>query len=235
MPIRKFNPTSPGTRFQTVQTFDDITTSEPHKPLVEPLHESGGRNNQRPPHLVVARRRPQADVPDHRLQARQARHPGEGLDGRVRPEPIGADCAPDLRRRREALHPPADRAEGRRHDRGGRQRRHPAGQRAPAEEHPARHAGAQRRAEAGQGRPDRAQRRVVGAGGRQGRRVRVGEDAVGRDSQDQHRVLRDHRPGRQPRSRERLDRQSRSEPLAGAAAARARRGDEPGRPPARRR
>ena len=41
MPIRKYNPTSPGTRFQTVQTFDEITTTEPHKPLVEPLHQSG--------------------------------------------------------------------------------------------------------------------------------------------------------------------------------------------------
>ena len=46
MPIRKFNPTSPGRRFQTVQVFDEITTSEPHKPLVEPLHQSGGRNNR---------------------------------------------------------------------------------------------------------------------------------------------------------------------------------------------
>src|SRR6187397_1706660 len=46
MPIRKFNPTSPGQRFQTVQTFDEITTSEPYKPLVEKLHRSGGRNNQ---------------------------------------------------------------------------------------------------------------------------------------------------------------------------------------------
>src|SRR5437879_7537821 len=45
MPIRKYNPTSPGQRFQTVQVFDEITTSEPHKPLVEPLHRSGGRNN----------------------------------------------------------------------------------------------------------------------------------------------------------------------------------------------
>ena len=45
MPIRKFNPTSPGQRFQTVQTFDDITTSEPYKPLVETLERSGGRNN----------------------------------------------------------------------------------------------------------------------------------------------------------------------------------------------
>src|SRR5262245_12438837 len=46
MPVRKDNPTSPGTRFQTVQTFDDVTVSEPHKPLVEKLHQSGGRNNR---------------------------------------------------------------------------------------------------------------------------------------------------------------------------------------------
>ncbi len=45
MPIRKFKPTSPGRRFQTAQTSDDITTSEPYKPLVEPLRKSGGRNN----------------------------------------------------------------------------------------------------------------------------------------------------------------------------------------------
>ncbi|HTI38002.1 MAG TPA: 50S ribosomal protein L2 [Vicinamibacterales bacterium] len=45
MPIRKYNPTSPGRRFQTVQVFDEITTQEPHKPLVEPLRKSGGRNN----------------------------------------------------------------------------------------------------------------------------------------------------------------------------------------------
>jgi large subunit ribosomal protein L2 len=46
MPIRKFNPTSPGTRFQTVQVFDEITTQEPYKPLVEPMPSTGGRNNQ---------------------------------------------------------------------------------------------------------------------------------------------------------------------------------------------
>ena len=34
MAIRTFNPTSAGRRFQTVQTFDEITTTEPHKPLV---------------------------------------------------------------------------------------------------------------------------------------------------------------------------------------------------------
>ena len=46
MPIRKLRPRTPGTRFQTVQTFDEITTQEPHKPLVEPMHRTGGRNNQ---------------------------------------------------------------------------------------------------------------------------------------------------------------------------------------------
>jgi large subunit ribosomal protein L2 len=45
MPIKAYKPTSPGRRIQTVQTFDDITTNEPHKPLVENLHRSGGRNN----------------------------------------------------------------------------------------------------------------------------------------------------------------------------------------------
>ena len=45
MPIRKFKPTSPGTRFQTVQTFDEITTDSPHRPLTEILTRTGGRNN----------------------------------------------------------------------------------------------------------------------------------------------------------------------------------------------
>jgi large subunit ribosomal protein L2 len=45
MPIRSYKPTSPGRRFQTVQAFDEITTAKPHKPLVEPLKKSGGRDN----------------------------------------------------------------------------------------------------------------------------------------------------------------------------------------------
>ena len=46
MPFRTLKPTSPGTRFQTVPTFDEITTQEPHKPLMEPIRSTGGRNNQ---------------------------------------------------------------------------------------------------------------------------------------------------------------------------------------------
>jgi large subunit ribosomal protein L2 len=45
MPIRKYKPTSPGRRFQTVQVFDEITAQEPHRPLTAPLKKSGGRNN----------------------------------------------------------------------------------------------------------------------------------------------------------------------------------------------
>ena len=45
MAIRKYKPTSAGRRFQTVQTFDEITSVEPYKPLTEPLHRSGGRTN----------------------------------------------------------------------------------------------------------------------------------------------------------------------------------------------
>ena len=45
MAIRKYKPTSAGRRFQTVQPFDEITSVDPYKPLTEPLHRSGGRNN----------------------------------------------------------------------------------------------------------------------------------------------------------------------------------------------
>jgi large subunit ribosomal protein L2 len=44
MPVRKYKPTSPGRRFMSVSTFDEITKTEPEKSLVEPLKKSGGRN-----------------------------------------------------------------------------------------------------------------------------------------------------------------------------------------------
>jgi large subunit ribosomal protein L2 len=46
MGIRNYKPTSAGRRFQSVQTFEEITTDRPHKPLVETLEQSGGRNNR---------------------------------------------------------------------------------------------------------------------------------------------------------------------------------------------
>ena len=44
MALRKVKPSSPGRRFQTYETFEDITRSRPEKSLVRPLKRSGGRN-----------------------------------------------------------------------------------------------------------------------------------------------------------------------------------------------
>jgi large subunit ribosomal protein L2 len=53
VPIRKYKPTGPGRRFRSVSTFSELTKQEgkrqpvdPHKPLLEPLKSSGGRNNK---------------------------------------------------------------------------------------------------------------------------------------------------------------------------------------------
>lgn len=45
MATRTLKPITPGTRFYSVSTFDEITTSKPEKSLTEPLKKSGGRNN----------------------------------------------------------------------------------------------------------------------------------------------------------------------------------------------
>jgi len=46
MALRKFNPTSPGRRFMTTLTFDEITKSSPEKSLTEPRRRTGGRTNR---------------------------------------------------------------------------------------------------------------------------------------------------------------------------------------------
>lgn len=46
MGIRKFNPTSPGRRFQSSSDYKDITSKEPRKSLTVPLKKTGGRNNR---------------------------------------------------------------------------------------------------------------------------------------------------------------------------------------------
>ena len=46
MPLRSYKATSPGLRQMTRSTFEEITTKEPHKPLLEPQIRGSGRNNQ---------------------------------------------------------------------------------------------------------------------------------------------------------------------------------------------
>jgi len=45
MPLRSYKATSPGLRQMTRSTFEEITTKEPHKPLLEPQIRGSGRNN----------------------------------------------------------------------------------------------------------------------------------------------------------------------------------------------
>src|SRR5256885_11472371 len=45
MPIRRYKPTSPGRRFMSVSTFEEVTKKEPEKSLLAPVKKTGGRNN----------------------------------------------------------------------------------------------------------------------------------------------------------------------------------------------
>jgi large subunit ribosomal protein L2 len=46
MPVKTYNPTSPGRRFQTASTFEEVTRDKPEKSLVVRVPEHGGRNNR---------------------------------------------------------------------------------------------------------------------------------------------------------------------------------------------
>ena len=45
MPLRSYKATSAGRRFMTRSTFEEVTTKEPYKPLLEPQKRGSGRNN----------------------------------------------------------------------------------------------------------------------------------------------------------------------------------------------
>lgn len=46
MAMKKFKPTSPSRRFMTVESFEEITSTEPERSLLAPLNKQAGRNNQ---------------------------------------------------------------------------------------------------------------------------------------------------------------------------------------------
>ena len=46
MAIRKFKPNTPGTRFMSVSSFEEVTKATPEKSLTCSLFKSGGRNNK---------------------------------------------------------------------------------------------------------------------------------------------------------------------------------------------
>ncbi len=75
MPIKVFKPTSPGRRWQTVSTFEEITKKKPEKSLLAPLKKNAGRNNQgsvtvrhrgggtRPKYRIIDFRRDKLNIP----------------------------------------------------------------------------------------------------------------------------------------------------------------------------
>ncbi|MEO1714488.1 MAG: 50S ribosomal protein L2 [Bacteroidota bacterium] len=46
MPVKKYNPITPGLRTRVGNAYTEITTSKPEKSLLEPIKKSGGRNNE---------------------------------------------------------------------------------------------------------------------------------------------------------------------------------------------
>jgi large subunit ribosomal protein L2 len=54
MPNKKFKPMTAGTRFRSVNSFEEITRSTPEKSLLEPIKKTGGRNHHG---RVTSRRR----------------------------------------------------------------------------------------------------------------------------------------------------------------------------------
>jgi large subunit ribosomal protein L2 len=45
MPVKKYNPVTPGTRFRVGNAFAELTADKPEKSLLAPLSKSGGRNH----------------------------------------------------------------------------------------------------------------------------------------------------------------------------------------------
>ena len=46
MPVKKYNPITPGLRTRVGNAFTELTTDKPEKSLLAPLKKSGGRNNE---------------------------------------------------------------------------------------------------------------------------------------------------------------------------------------------
>jgi large subunit ribosomal protein L2 len=197
MPIRKYNPTSPGRRFQTVQTFDEVTTSESYKPLTEPLHKSGGRNNRgevtswwrggghKRNYRIIDFKRDKRDIPatvstveyDPNRSSRIALLTYADGEKRYILQPLGLKVGDTIIAGDNVDILP--------------------GNALPLKHIPLGTQVHNVELKVGKGRPDRPQRRVVGAGRSERRRIRVGQDALGRNPEDSRRVPGDDRSGRQ--------------------------------------
>ena len=81
MALKTYNPSTPGLRQLALVDRSELYKGKPVKALTVGKSEKGGRNNRRPHHRALPRRRPQADLPHHRLQASQVRRAGRRSSG----------------------------------------------------------------------------------------------------------------------------------------------------------
>jgi large subunit ribosomal protein L2 len=98
MAIKKLNPTSAGVRGMSKLTRDEITKSTPEKSLLVAKKVTGGRNNQG---KVTTRHKQGGHKKHYRI-----------IDFK-RTKDNGVHRPPALRGRRKALHPGAERHQGR--------------------------------------------------------------------------------------------------------------------------
>ena len=235
MGIKRFKPTSPGRRFMTVDTFEDITRSEPERSLVAPLKKNGGRNSYG---RITTRHKGGGHKRRYRII--DFKRDKDGVPAKV----AHIEYDPNRSARIALLHyadgekryilaPQEPR--GGRHGRVRRRRRHQGRQRAAAREHPVGHHDPQHRAPAGPRRPAGPQRRRQRAAAGQGEGLRRRPSPLRRAAPHPPHLPRDGGRARQLRPLEPLRRQGRPHPLARRAPDRARHGHEPRRPPARRR
>ena len=228
MAIRRYKPTSPGRRFQTVSSFEEITATEPERNLLR-CRQQIWRSQQQWPHNQQAPRRwAQAPLPAGGLQALEGWGSGSRCLHRVRPQQVGACRAVALRGRREAIYPGAGwpASWGIRDVRaaGG----YSARERHGVERHAPRYDDSQHRTFTGEGRTTCEERGGFRPAHGAGRKIRATAAGIGRDAPGAGNMPGNDWPGRQHRPRERFGRQGREVQVAGAASQCSRRGHESG-------
>jgi large subunit ribosomal protein L2 len=85
MPTKKFKPMTPGTRFRSVTSFEEITRSEPEKSLLEPVKRTGGRNHHG--HITSRRRGGGAKRQYRRIDFRRDKHDVVGKVAHIEYDP----------------------------------------------------------------------------------------------------------------------------------------------------